>query len=87
MVLAIGFLLIVSLVVSAIVSSSSQVIGTYFGGAEVLAHGLDLLVSFLLVTALFAMIYEFLPDVKIEWRESYGSALLLHRYCLQLGNF
>ena len=76
MVLAIGFLLIVSLVVSAIVSSFSQFIGTYFGGAEVLAHGLDLLVSFLLVTALFAMIYKFLPDVKIEWRDVWIGAAL-----------
>jgi membrane protein len=57
MVLRIGFLLLVPLVVSAVVTSLAQFIGT----SLVLAYALDLLISFVLITALFAMIYKFLP--------------------------
>jgi len=42
----------------------------------VLAHVLDLLVSFLLITALFAMFHKFLPDVEIEWRAVWIGAAL-----------
>ena len=76
MVLSIGFLLLVSLVISAVVTSLTQFMGTFLGGAEILAHGLDLLVSFILVTALFAMIYKFLPDVRIQWRDVWIGAAL-----------
>src|SRR5918999_3323508 len=69
MVLGIGFLLLVSLVVSALLAGLTQLMGTLFGGTAFLAHALDLLVSFVFVTALFAMIYKFLPDVRIEWRD------------------
>src|ERR1041384_6455760 len=76
MVSGIGFLLLVSLVVSAVVSSLTQWIGTFFGGAEVIAHALDLIISFLLITALFGMIYKFLPDIRIKWRDVWIGAAL-----------
>jgi membrane protein len=76
MLLGIGFLLLVSLVVSAVAASFTQFLGSHFGGAEVLAHGLDLLISFLLITVLFAMIYKYLPDVRIEWRDVWIGAAL-----------
>jgi len=76
MVLGLGFVLLVSLVISAVVASLSNYIGSFFGGAEVIAHGFDLVISFLLVTVLFAMIYKFLPDVKIEWRDVWIGAAL-----------
>jgi membrane protein len=47
----------------------TQFAGTFFGGTEVIAHVLDLFISFILTTALFAMIYKFLPDVRIQWRD------------------
>src|SRR6266498_1123686 len=76
MILGIGFLLLVSLAVSALLAGLTQVIGTLFGGTALLAHVLDLLVSFLFVTVLFAMIYKFLPDVRIEWRDVWIGAAL-----------
>ena len=76
MILAIGFLLLVSLVVSAFLAGLTQWMGSLFGGTAVLAHALDLLVSFVFITALFAIIYKFLPDVRIEWRDvGVGAAL------------
>jgi membrane protein len=76
MILGIGFLLLVSLVISAVVASLTQFIGSLFGGAEIIAHVLDLLFSFVLTTALFAMIYKYLPDVRIQWRDVWIGAAL-----------
>ena len=76
MVLAVGFLLLVSLVVSALISGLTQLIGGLFGGAAVLAHLLDVVISFGFVTLLFAIIYKFLPDVQIEWRNVWIGAAL-----------
>jgi membrane protein len=76
MILGIGFLLLVSLVVSALVTGFAQWIGSLLAGAEFIAHALDLLMSFILVTALFAMIYKFLPDVRIQWRDVWIGAVI-----------
>jgi membrane protein len=76
MVLGVGFLLLVSLAVSAFISGLTQFIGSWFGGAAVIAHLLDILISFGFITLLFAMIYKFLPDVEIQWQDvSTGAAL------------
>ena len=72
MILGIGFLLLVSLVFSAAVTGLAQLIGDFL----VLAYALDLLISFLFITALFAMIYKFLPDVQIQWRDVWIGAAL-----------
>ena len=72
MILGIGFLLLVSLVVSAAVTGLAQLIGNFL----MLAYALDLLISFLFITALFAMIYKFLPDVQIQWRDVWIGAAL-----------
>ena len=72
MILGIGFLLLVSLVVSAAVSGLAQLIGDFL----VLAYALDLLISFLFITALFAIIYKFLPDVQIQWGDVWIGAAL-----------
>ena len=76
MILGIGFLLLVSLAVSALLTGLTQLIGALFSGTAFLAHVLDLLISFLFVTVLFAMIYKFLPDVRIEWRDVWIGAAL-----------
>jgi membrane protein len=76
MILGIGFLLLVSLVVSTLLAAFTQLMGALLGGSAVIAHALDLLVSFVFVTALFAMIYKFLPDVRIQWRDVWIGAAL-----------
>ena len=75
MVLSIGFLLLVSLVVSAVLSGMSRLLGNMFGGAEALVHGLDLFVSFAFITLLFALIYKFLPDARIRWKDVWIGAV------------
>src|SRR5262245_33547346 len=76
MVLAVGFLLLVSLVVTALLTAFSQFIGNLIGGAAFVAHLLDIVVSFAFVTLLFAMIYKFVPDVEIRWKDVWIGAAL-----------
>ncbi|HEY7322721.1 MAG TPA: YihY/virulence factor BrkB family protein [Candidatus Binatia bacterium] len=76
MVLGIGFLLLVSLAVSAFVSGLVRFIGSRYEGAVVIAELMDTTISFTLITLLFAMIYKFLPDVEIQWRDVWVGAAL-----------
>jgi membrane protein len=76
MVLAVGFLLLVSLVVTALVTGLSQFMGSLIGGAAFVAHLLDIVVSFAFVTLLFAMIYKFVPDIRIQWKDVWIGAAL-----------
>jgi len=76
MVLGIGFLLLVSLVVSAGLAAVIQVIGGVLPGGAVVWHGVELLVSFGLITVLFALIYKVLPDVRLAWRDVWIGAAM-----------
>jgi membrane protein len=69
MVIAIGFLLLVSLVVSAGLAAWGNYWSGMFAGVEVLLHAVNFIVSFAVITALFAIIYKFLPKTHIEWRD------------------
>ena len=75
MVLVIGFLLLVSLVVAAVLSAFGKWWSGWWG-TVILVHAINVLVSFALVTLLFAMIYKILPRVRIEWKDVWiGSAM------------
>lgn len=69
MILGIGFLLIVSLIVSAALAALGRWWGATLGNWQLLASVLNVLVSFAFVTALFAMIYKLMPRVKIAWTD------------------
>ena len=76
LIVGIGFLLLVSLVLSAGLSA----VGTYMGGLlpvqATLWQGINFVVSLAVITLLFAMIFKLLPDVKIAWRDVWIGALL-----------
>jgi len=73
MVLFIGFLLAVSLVLSAAVAALGD---SLFSETEVMLHALTFLVSFAVITVLFAMIYKVLPNVNISWEEVWIGAAI-----------
>jgi membrane protein len=75
MVLGIGFLLLVSMALSTALSALTKSIGNSLPMAGWLGHGLDFLVSFGVVTLLFAMIFKFLPDVKVPWSKVWIGAI------------
>lgn len=76
LVLAIGFLLIISLVASAVLSALGSWWGAWFGEWMLLAQVLNFIVSFAFVSAVFAMIYKWLPQVRLSWRDVMVGALL-----------
>jgi len=69
MILAVAFLLTVSLITSAALATIGKWWGAWFGGWEVLAHALDLVVNFGLLTAIFALIYKMIPRVHVSWHD------------------
>lgn len=69
MVLAIGFLLLVSLIVSAVLAGLGKYVGDILPIPAFVLQGVNLIFSLVVITALFAMIYKFLPDIKLEWRD------------------
>ncbi len=74
MVLGLGFLLLVSLVLSAGLAAFGTWWGSAFSGWEVLLQALNLLISFVLVTGMFAMIYKIMPRAAIAWRDVWVGA-------------
>jgi membrane protein len=67
MILVIGFLLMVSLVVSATVTAVGSMWAGGFPGAGVVLRSIEFFGSFAVITGLFAMIYKILPSVRIAW--------------------
>lgn len=76
MVLGVGFLLLVSLVISTALSAINTFAVGLLPGTEILFQVLNQVISFLVITLLFAMIYKVLPDVKIAWRDVWVGAAI-----------
>ncbi len=76
LVIGVGFLLLVSLVVSAALAALDKYVGRVFPAYVVLGQALNVAVSLGVVTLLFAMIYKTLPDVKLAWRDVWAGAVV-----------
>lgn len=67
--LSIGFLLLISLVITTVITSISGWISARFSIATTLLfHAMDLLVSFIITALLFALMFRTLPSVKTKWK-------------------
>jgi membrane protein len=75
-VLGTGFLLMVSLVVSAGLAAFGKFVSGWLPGPEALLQVANFIVSFGIITALFAMIFKLLPDAKIAWRDVWVGAAI-----------
>ena len=78
MILAIGFLLLVSLVVSALLAAFSDVLNRLApaGMSAPLLQGVNTGVSFAVITLLFAAMFKALPDAVVRWRDAVVGAAL-----------
>ncbi len=76
MVLVIGFLLCVSLAMSAALAAMGDVFESRLPGGAALWQAVNLLVSFGFTTVLFAMIYKVLPDVDLAWSDVWVGGLI-----------
>lgn len=74
LVLGLGFLLMVSLVVSAALAALGQWWASWIQGWDVLLEMLNLVVSIAIFTLLFAMIYKIMPRARISWRDVWTGA-------------
>jgi membrane protein len=80
MILAIGFLLLVSMVLTAFVNAFAHFLGRSVALPDWVAPAFDGVISFLVIASLLALIFKILPDVKIRWRDvtvgAIGTAVL-----------
>lgn len=74
--LGVGFLLLVSLVLSATLSALQDYLTNWMPSLPWLWQAGNIAISFVVVAVLFAMIYKFLPDVQIEWRDVWIGAVV-----------
>jgi len=75
-VLGTGFLLLISLVISAGLSAVGTTLGHVLPFPEFLLQIINFFVSFAIVTLLFAMIYKLLPDISIQWGDVWIGAII-----------
>jgi membrane protein len=69
LVLGVGFLLLISLILSAAITAFGTWFSSLFAGGEAVMLALDLSISFAITTLLFALIYKFMPRAAIAWRD------------------
>jgi membrane protein len=73
-VLALGFLLLISLVVTTALAAAGKYFAPYL--PEGILHIVSMLVSFAVVTLLFAMMFKWMPDLSIGWRDVWLGAII-----------
>lgn len=76
MILGIGFLLLVSLVISAILAAVSYWLNGFLQLPINIWQIVDFAISFGVVTLLFALIYKLLPDVNLAWNDVWIGAAI-----------
>ena len=76
MVLSIGFLLLVSLMISTALAAINNLDINLFSEFAFLWRILNFVISFSLITLLFALIYKYLPDVEIRWKDVWVGAIV-----------
>lgn len=86
MVLGIGFLLLVSLVLSTVLSTLNNFLSSLWTDSLIVFEVINFVLSFGVITLLFAMIYKILPDVKIHWRDVWMGAAVT-AFLFSIGKF
>lgn len=74
-VLAVGFLLLVSLVISILLAGLSQFMSGRFQLPPAIWQTGDFVISFTVISGLFAMIFKWLPNVRLRWRDVWLGAV------------
>ena len=69
LVVAIGFLLLVSLAMTAAIAALSGWLARTSSSIPAVWAAINVLVTLVVTTALFALLYRFLPDVQLRWRD------------------
>lgn len=75
MILTLGFLLLVSLVISAVLAALNGAFSGDLPGADLLWQVANTVVSLAVITLLFALMFKYLPDARIRWRDVWIGAV------------
>ncbi len=69
MVISVGFLLLISLVLSAALSALASWSMSLFSGLELVLHVVNFIVSLFVITVLFALIFKYVPDAEVKQKD------------------
>ncbi|MEH2245473.1 YihY/virulence factor BrkB family protein [Nostoc sp.] len=86
MVIGIGFLLLVSLVISTGLAALVKYFGNILPGVDFLWRIVNFVLSFSITTALFGLIFKVLPDVKITWNDVFIGSVITS-FLFSIGRF
>jgi membrane protein len=91
LIISLGFLLIVTLIVNGVIEVLMGRLGVMFGSATtIIMMVINLLITFVVITVLFSIIFKFLPDAKIQWKHVRTGAIftallfMIGRYAIGL---
>jgi membrane protein len=75
-ILCLGFVLLVSLIIDVLIAFLKDFLSGYFSPELILiAQLINAILSFGIITTVFALIYRFLPDVRVKWNASWSAAI------------
>ncbi|HLK63125.1 MAG TPA: YihY/virulence factor BrkB family protein [Bryobacteraceae bacterium] len=69
MVLAVGFLLLVSLVISAVIAALGKSFSGLLPLPEIVLHAITFVVTFATISVVFALIFQYVPEKRLPWRD------------------
>lgn len=75
-ILGLGFMLLVSLVLSAVLTGISGRLSDLFPGADVIARVLEMLVSLGFISLLLGLLFRYVPDAEISWHDTLIGAVI-----------
>ncbi|HEX8230373.1 MAG TPA: YihY/virulence factor BrkB family protein [Chloroflexia bacterium] len=69
MLLGVGFLLLVSLVINALLSTLGPFLSESLPGGALLWNAVNYVVTLAVISVMFALIFKFVPDIEVGWKE------------------
>lgn len=76
LIISLGFLMLVSMIINIIILAISNRLQHFLPGLTVwLFNGINLALAFVVISTLFAIIFKFLPDVEIKWKDVRSGAI------------
>jgi membrane protein len=76
-ILSLGFVLLISLIVDVLITTLKEFMASHFSpDFALLAQMSNTIVSFVVITGIFVLIYRFLPDVNVRWSASFFGAII-----------
>jgi membrane protein len=76
MVIGVGFLLLLSMLISTALSAVGTFAAHYLPASGLVMQAIDYVVSFAVIAVLFALIFRHLPDADVQWRDVWPGAAI-----------